>query len=218
MNRDPLTDDYCAAAMRDARQFCGTYDQGTSGTLAAHLARVIYDRERLVATIEKLEAENAEMRAAVHARLSGVSDDAAIVDLEQAWGAHKARHAATMKASVQSPVVEHQRSRTVYSAPPADDSGDSEISPAEELCHKTAAVIRDRRPQYGGPRHHFARTIGMINAAFGDVLKRPLTEADWATIMILDKVARYRGPTSTIDGPIDIAGYAACLYEVSQPQ
>jgi len=45
-------------------------------------------------------------------------------------------------------------------------------------------------------------------------LKRPLTEADWATIMILDKIARFRGPNSTIDGPVDIAGYAACLYEV----
>ena len=218
MNREPLTDDYCAAAMRDARQFSGTYDQGTSGTLAAHLARIILDRERLVATIEKLEAENAEMRAAVHARLSGVSDDAALVDLERAWEAHKARHAATMNASVLCPAVEHQRPRKVYAAPPAEDSKDASISPAEDLCHKTAAVIRDRRPKYGGPRPHFARTIGMINAAFADVLKRPLTESDWATIMILDKIARYRGPTSTVDGPVDIAGYAACLYEVSQPE
>jgi hypothetical protein len=54
----------------------------------------------------------------------------------------------------------------------------------------------------------------MVNAAFAEVLKRPLTEADWATIMILDKIARFRGPNSTIDGPVDIAGYAACLYEV----
>jgi hypothetical protein len=54
----------------------------------------------------------------------------------------------------------------------------------------------------------------MVNAAFADVLKRPLTEADWATIMILDKIARFRGPGATIDGPVDIAGYAACLYEV----
>jgi hypothetical protein len=32
--------------------------------------------------------------------------------------------------------------------------------------------------------------------------------------MILDKIARFRGPNATIDGPVDIAGYAACLYEV----
>ena len=100
--------------------------------------------------------------------------------------------------------------RRVYGA-----NGDQpEQTPAEQLCSRTAEVIRDRRPKYGGPQKHFARTVGMVNAAFADVLKRPLTEADWATIMILDKIARFRGPNSTVDGPVDIAGYAACLYEV----
>jgi hypothetical protein len=94
------------------------------------------------------------------------------------------------------------------------DQPPPEITPAEQLCEKTAAVIRDRRPRYGGPKQHFSRTVGMINAAFADVLKRPLTEADWAVIMVLDKVARFRGPGATIDGPVDIAGYAACLFEV----
>jgi hypothetical protein len=86
--------------------------------------------------------------------------------------------------------------------------------PAERLLLDALAVIRDRRPKYGGPKHHFRRTIGMINAAFADVLKRPLTEADWAQFMLLDKVARYNGPNKTSDGPIDLAGYAACLAEV----
>ena len=102
--------------------------------------------------------------------------------------------------------------RRVYGAD--GDRPPSAATPAEQLCEKTAEVIRDRRPKYGGPKHHFARTIGMVNAAFADVLKRPLTEADWATIMILDKIARFRGPGATIDGPVDIAGYAACMYEV----
>jgi enoyl-[acyl-carrier protein] reductase I len=84
----------------------------------------------------------------------------------------------------------------------------------EQSVSSSLIVIRDRRPKYGGPKNHFARTVGMVNAAFADVLKRPLTEADWATIMILDKIARFRGPGATIDGPVDIAGYAACLYEV----
>jgi len=103
--------------------------------------------------------------------------------------------------------------RAVYGAE-GDLPATTEATPAEQLCEKTAEVIRDRRPKYGGPKHHFARTIGMVNAAFADVLKRPLTEADWATIMILDKIARFRGPGATVDGPVDIAGYAACLYEV----
>jgi hypothetical protein len=91
------------------------------------------------------------------------------------------------------------------------DQGD--ISPAERLLLDAIDVVRDRRPKYGGPRHHFRRTIGMINAAFADVLKRPLTESDWAIFMTFDKVARFLGPNKTADGPIDLAGYAACLAE-----
>jgi len=86
--------------------------------------------------------------------------------------------------------------------------------PAERLLLDALAVIKDRRPKYGGPLQHFRRTVGMINAAFADVLKRPLTEADWAIFMTLDKVARYCGPNKTTDGPVDLAGYAACLAEV----
>ena len=86
--------------------------------------------------------------------------------------------------------------------------------PAERLLLDALAVIRDRRPKYGGPLQHFRRTVGMINAAFSDILKRPLTEADWAIFMTLDKVARYCGPNKTTDGPVDLAGYAACLAEV----
>lgn len=91
-----------------------------------------------------------------------------------------------------------------------------ESPPAEQLLLDALAVIRDRRPTYGGPLVHFRRTVGMINAAFGDILKRPLTEADWAQIMILDKIARFRGPRPTADGPVDLAGYAACLAECSR--
>ena len=158
-------------------------------------------------TIQKLENENAAMRSAVNDRIGEPVPGA--IDLDRAWATHMARHQETINAAGAA------SSCRVFSAKPPAAAA---VSPAEELCQKTAAVIRDRRPKYGGPRAHFARTVGMVNAAFSGVLKRPLTEADWATIMILDKVARYMGPTSTVDGPIDIAGYAACLYEVSQPE
>jgi hypothetical protein len=90
--------------------------------------------------------------------------------------------------------------------------------PAERLLLEALKVVRDRRPKYGGPLQHFRRTVGMINAAFADVLKRPLTESDWAIFMTLDKVARYCGPNKTADGPVDLAGYAACLAEVESAQ
>ena len=177
---EPLSEEYIATALRDARRFMGSW-AGTSGNLAAHIVRILNERERM------LEAN----------RTSSVADAAGTAaDVAAAWAKYK-----------QDGPVE----RVVYGAP---DGERIDKTPAEQLCEKTAEVIRDRRPKYGGPKHHFARTIGMVNAAFADVLKRPLTEADWATIMILDKIARFRGPGATVDGPVDIAGYAACLYEV----
>jgi len=49
----------------------------------------------------------------------------------------------------------------------------------------------------------------MVNAAFGTAF----TAADWAMVMVLDKVARQMGPEATDDAAIDIAGYAACHEE-----
>lgn len=90
---------------------------------------------------------------------------------------------------------------------------DKATPPAEDLLQHALDVIRDRRANYGGPRDHFRRTVGMINAAFSEILRRPLTPGDWAQIMILDKIARHQGPTPTPDTPIDLAGYAGCLHE-----
>jgi len=101
--------------------------------------------------------------------------------------------------------------------PPVYLIGDSllkdETSPAEQLLDKARQTVAQRRQTYGPPTEHFRKTVGMINAAFGDVLNRPLTEGDWAIIMMLDKIARDQGPTPTDDTPIDMAGYAACLAE-----
>ena len=101
--------------------------------------------------------------------------------------------------------------------PPVYLIGDSllkdETSPAEQLLDKAMQTVAQRRHTYGPPTEHFKKTVGMINAAFSEVLKRPLTEGDWAIIMMIDKIARDQGPTPTDDTPIDMAGYAACLAE-----
>lgn len=179
---EPLSEEYIATALRDARRFMGQWC-GTSGNLAAHTVRLIRERERM------LEAN----------RTSSVADAAGTAaEVAEAWEKYR---------------KDGPGGRAVYGAD-GDRPATTEATPAEQLCEKTAEVIRDRRPKYGGPQKHFARTVGMFNAAFADVLKRPLTEADWAIVMILDKIARFRGPGATVDGPVDIAGYAACLYEV----
>ena len=95
-----------------------------------------------------------------------------------------------------------------HTLPKADD-----VSPSERLLLDAAAAVRDRRQKYGPPLEHFRITVALINAAFGTSF-RP---EDWATIMLLDKIARSRGPDDHHDNDIDAAGYAACRAECRHP-
>lgn len=84
---------------------------------------------------------------------------------------------------------------------------------AVQLLDTARAAVIDRHATYGPPMQHFGRTVGMVNSLFADVLRRPLTVADWARIMLLDKLARDLGPKPHADNAVDLAGYAACLAE-----
>ena len=84
---------------------------------------------------------------------------------------------------------------------------------AVRLLEQATAAVKDRHAVYGPPTAHFARTVGMVNSLFQDVLRRPLTTSDWARIMLLDKLARDLGPKPHPDNAVDLAGYAACLAE-----
>ena len=83
------------------------------------------------------------------------------------------------------------------------------VTVAEQTLQGAIEAVRDRHTKYGPPREHFSRTAALVNAAFGT----NFTPADWALVMVLDKVARLRGPTPTTDGGIDIAGYGSCYEE-----
>jgi len=213
-----LDDGHLAEIRRRKNRFMGQWT-GTAGSLAADCHHLMEDRQEMAATIDTLEQENAALRRAVESRLAGtaesccdggqchpqaIADEPASIPVD--W---ILRGEAALKAEQAAPRF---RGDSLLAAEP-----DDETPPAERLLLQTLEVIRDRRPKYGGPRDHFRRTVGMINAAFAGVLKRPLTEADWAIIMTLDKVARYMGPSKTADGPVDLAGYAACLAEVEAP-
>ena len=213
-----LDEDRLADIRRRKNRFMGQWT-GTAGSLAADCHYLMEDRREMESTIDRLEKDNAALREAVEARLNGdgescceggqchpqaIADEPATIPVD--W---ILQGQAALKAEWAEPRL---RGDSILAAEP-----DDQATPAEQLLLQALEVIRDRRPKYGGPRQHFRRTVGMINAAFGEILKRPLTEADWAVIMTLDKVARYMGPTKTSDGPIDLAGYAACLAEVEAP-
>ena len=99
--------------------------------------------------------------------------------------------------------------------PPSDSGTSDEVSSqqpatvAEQTLQGAIEAVRDRHTKYGPPVEHFSRTASLVNAAFGTTF----TPADWALVMVLDKVARLRGPTPTTDGGIDIAGYGSCYEE-----
>ncbi len=84
--------------------------------------------------------------------------------------------------------------------------------PRAEMLREAADIVEERGRSYGPPARHFARTVGAINAVLGHKLAAPLTPADWACMMILDKLAREQH-TSKRDNALDVAGYAACLHE-----
>lgn len=83
---------------------------------------------------------------------------------------------------------------------------------APSLLEHTRDIVGERRENYGPPTEHFERTVGMVNAMFGHLLKRPLTPAEWAQIMICDKLARHQ-EVARLDNLVDVAGYAACASE-----
>jgi hypothetical protein len=225
-----LTDEYLADARQRAYRYQSQWT-GTSGSLAADVARLLIERKKMQGHIANLEDTNAQLRAAVENRLAGgccdggkcqPADDAPERWKVAAQASAEKYHAERAEPEEQIPVDWILQGQKEMEASTDDIrwTGDSilakdhdDVSPAERLLMDAIDVVRDRRPKYGGPKHHFRRTIGMINAAFADVLKRPLTESDWAIFMTFDKVARFLGPNKTADGPIDLAGYAACLAE-----
>jgi hypothetical protein len=225
-----LSDEYIAEARQRAYRYQGQWC-GTSGSLAADVARLLIERKRMQGHITDIENTNAQLRAAVETRLAGGCCDGGKCqpadDAPERWKvmaqASAEKYAAERAEPEETVPVDWILQGQKEMEASADDirwTGDSiiakdhdDVSPAERLLMDAIDVVRDRRPKYGGPKHHFRRTIGMINAAFADVLKRPLTESDWAIFMTFDKVARFLGPNKTADGPIDLAGYAACLAE-----
>lgn len=82
----------------------------------------------------------------------------------------------------------------------------------EQLLDTAKRTIQERRQTYGPASEHFRRTVGAINAVFASKLREPLTVADWAQIMILDKLARHQEKPHH-DNLVDTAGYAACWAE-----
>ncbi len=150
-----------------------------------------------------LEAANESLRAAVHARLEATPADDP-----------------KMQVFVTEPLPVRNTAEDLQQNDPYAEwdtftrqTGDGVLAEhttvAEQTLQAALEAVRDRHTKYGPPNEHFARTASLVNAAFGT----SFSAADWALVMVLDKVARLRGPTPTTDGGVDIAGYGGCYEE-----
>jgi hypothetical protein len=164
-------------------------------------------------TTETLEHVNADLRAAVEARLAVTTETPAPAPaIPVDW---ILQGEAELKERREAAVAGWKE--VVAAAEPAREAVRGRRH-APTIAHHTLeqaiAAVDDRHQRYGPPTEHFARTAALVNAAFGT----SFTPADWALVMVLDKVARQRGPAATDDAAIDIAGYAACHQECRRSQ
>lgn len=67
MTHEPLTDEYLAQAEQDARRFSGAYT-GTSGTLAAHVIRLLRELDRVKGRLAVTIAQRDERPCLSHIR------------------------------------------------------------------------------------------------------------------------------------------------------
>lgn len=196
-----LTDEYFAQAKQRAMRFAGCLDCGTSGSLAADVLRLLAHVNTLRKELEAMAME-LDTQAGILPPVAEAATDAIPAD----WILRGDRE---LKGG--GGAADPAPPRFLGDGIAAADR--AEESEAERLLRLAADTTRERRANYSPPREHFARTVGAINAIFAHKLREPLTPADWAMVMILDKCARYQGDRKTADQIIDVAGYAGCLAE-----
>lgn len=195
-----LSDDELQAAEHRARRFQGAWT-GTSGSLAADSIRQIKMIRHLLAERQPMTFDTT---TAAHAATDAPTD--AEFDRQEIPVDWILRGERELKAARETPAP-----RPLGCGVIANGEGDE--TPAERLLLDALDAVRDRRGKYGPPQDHFAITVALVNSAFGT----SFTVTDWATIMVLDKIARSRGPSDTRDNDVDLAGYAACRAECREP-
>lgn len=82
----------------------------------------------------------------------------------------------------------------------------------EECLRKACEVVNGQREQqYGTPEDNFK----MIAYLWSDYLEADISAVDVAMMMSLLKIARISTGTFKEDSFVDLAGYAACGYEIA---
>ena len=83
---------------------------------------------------------------------------------------------------------------------------------AEQLLQHAAAVVTRRRREYGEPVDLF----GQVARRWSLTLGTEISPAQVALCLIDLKLARLARDPKHLDSQVDVAGYAACLREVTR--
>ena len=82
----------------------------------------------------------------------------------------------------------------------------------DELLQHAAAIVRERRRTYGDPSELFER----LAVRWSQVLGSRITPAQVGLCLIDLKLARLVHDPEHLDSLVDLAGYAACIREVTR--
>jgi hypothetical protein len=82
----------------------------------------------------------------------------------------------------------------------------------EDLLTHATAVVRDRRRTYGDPSGLFER----VAVRWSQVLGTKVSAAQIALCLLDLKLARLAHDPTHLDSLLNVAGYAACLREVTR--
>lgn len=103
---------------------------------------------------------------------------------------------------------------------PSRYEGATEYTRGGCLAKANECVNGSRAEQYGELEDNFDTIATFWNGYLSSVMSlphaHPLSPVDVANMMTLLKVARTCGNPEYADNYVDIAGYAACAYELSQ--
>ena len=83
---------------------------------------------------------------------------------------------------------------------------------AEQLLEHAAGVVKGRRREYGDPADLFEH----IASRWSLTLRTKVSPAQVVLCLIDLKLARLARDPKHLDSQVDVAGYAACLREVTK--
>lgn len=95
-------------------------------------------------------------------------------------------------------------------------AAEASVRTSPAMLAEVAKIIDERGEVYGHPLPNHERIARFFNAVLADKLKEPVTATEVAMCMIGLKLARLVETPDHEDSIKDIAGYAACLWDINR--